>query len=103
VVFAEDVISGQNFKLRHYCRSLGQPPHIEHPHEPVGIAPLGLALDEECFTVQRKLIAGTRARDLARPHLKVAVSAWMRVSPNPTIVSGRWAITRTRIGSTGRV
>jgi hypothetical protein len=30
---------------------------------------------------------------------KVAVSAWVRVSPKPTMVSGRLAITRTDTGS----
>jgi hypothetical protein len=38
------------------------------------------------------------ATSLARSS-KVAVSAWMRVSPKPMIVSGRLAITRTPTGS----
>ena len=45
-------------------------PHIERPHEPVGIAPLRLALDDEGLAADGELIAGARARDLARPHLE---------------------------------
>ena len=70
-------------------------PYIESPHEPVGIAPLRLALDDEGLAVDGELIVGRGlATSLARSS-KVAVSAWMRVSPKPTIVSGRLAITRT--------
>jgi hypothetical protein len=46
-----------------------------------------LALHDENLAADRQLIAGARIYDLARPHL--AVSAWMRVSPKPTIASGR--------------
>ena len=71
-------------------------PHVQGPHEPVGIAPLRLALDDEGLAADGELIARARvATSLARTS-KVAVSAWMRVSPKPTIVSGRLAITRTR-------
>jgi hypothetical protein len=60
------------------CPSLGtnQPgsrlrrPHINCPHEPVGIAPFRLSLDDESLTVHGKQIARARACDLARPHLE---------------------------------
>ena len=45
-------------------------PHVERPHEPVGIAPFRLALNDEGLGADGELIAGTRACDLARPHLK---------------------------------
>ena len=69
------------------------------PDEPIGIAPLGLALDDEGLAIDDELIVRARVGDLARPQLEVAVSAWMRVSPKPTIVSGRLAITRIVTGS----
>ena len=40
------------------------------PHEPVGIAPLRLALDDEGLAADGELIAGARVGDLARPHLE---------------------------------
>jgi hypothetical protein len=45
-------------------------PRIEIPHEPIGVAPLRLALDDEVVAADRELIAWARVRDLARPHLK---------------------------------
>ena len=63
-------------------------PDVERPDQPVGIAPLRLALDDEGLAADSELIVGTRlATSLARTS-KVAVSAWMRVSPKPTMVSG---------------
>src|ERR671918_137895 len=44
--------------------------HIEAPHEPIGIAPLRLALDDEGLAIDRELIIGARARDFAHPHLE---------------------------------
>jgi hypothetical protein len=41
------------------------------PHQPVRIAPLGLTLDDEDFRHRRELVAETRARDLARPQLRL--------------------------------
>ena len=35
-----------------------------------GIAPLGLALDDEGFAADRELVAGARVRDVAGPHLE---------------------------------
>ena len=40
------------------------------PHQPVGIAPFRLALDDERLAVDGELIARARVRDLARPHLE---------------------------------
>jgi hypothetical protein len=74
-------------------------PYIERPHEPVGIAPFRLALDDERFTVLRRLIAGTRARDLARTHLKRRRLGVDAFSPKSTIASGCLAIARTDTGS----
>jgi hypothetical protein len=52
-------------------------------------------LDDEGLATDRELIPGRGlATSLARTS-NVAVSAWMRFSPKPTIVSGRRAITRS--------
>jgi hypothetical protein len=48
----------------------GRQPQIEHPNEPVGIAPLRLALHDEGLAANRELIAGAWARHLARPQLE---------------------------------
>ena len=72
---------------------------VQAPHEPIGIAPFRLALQDEGLGAEAELTAGARVGDLARRTSKVAASAWMRVSPKPTIVSGRRAITRTGTGS----
>jgi hypothetical protein len=45
-------------------------PYVEPPHEPIGIAPLRLALDDEGLTIHSKLVAGTRACNPAHPHLE---------------------------------
>ena len=68
------------------------------PHKPVGIPALGLALDEEGVAADRELIARRGFANFLARSSKVAVSAWMRVSPKPMTVSGRGAMTRT--GST---
>ena len=44
-----------------------------------------------------------RVGDLLARSSKVAVSAWMRVSPKPTIVSGRQAMTSDRLSAGRRV
>jgi hypothetical protein len=57
--------------------------------------PLGFALDDEGVAADGELIARVGlATSLARSS-NVAVSAWIRVSPKPTIVSGRRTMTRT--------
>jgi hypothetical protein len=45
-------------------------PYIERPHEPVGIAPFRLTLNDEALTADRELIAGPRIGDLAGAHLE---------------------------------
>ena len=65
----------------------------------LGITPLALALDDKDLPADvRPSLGRGLATSLARTS-NVAVSAWMRVSPKPTIVSGRRAITRTDTGS----
>jgi hypothetical protein len=44
-------------------------PHVERPHQPIGIAPLRLALDDEGLAIDAELIIRARAGDLARPQL----------------------------------
>jgi hypothetical protein len=46
------------------------PASYEAPHEPVGVAPLGLALDDEGLAIDDELIAGPRVCDLAPPKLE---------------------------------
>jgi Transposase zinc-binding domain len=45
-------------------------PYIEAPHEPIRIAPLRLALDDEGLATDGELVAGLRACDVARPQLE---------------------------------
>jgi hypothetical protein len=52
-------------------------------------------LHHKCLGTDGELIALARAGDPLARTSNVAVSAWTRVSPKPTIVSGRRAITRT--------
>jgi hypothetical protein len=73
--------------------------YIEAPHEPIGIAPLGLALDDEGLAADGELVVGTRVGDLARPHLERCSLDVNAVSPKPTMVFGRLAITRAETGS----
>jgi hypothetical protein len=40
------------------------------PHQPIRVAPLRLALDEERLAVDGELIAWVWVRNLARPHLE---------------------------------
>jgi hypothetical protein len=62
--------------------------YIEAPHQPVGVASLRLALHDEGLGAHGKLIVGARlATSLARTS-NLAVSARIRVSPKPTILSG---------------
>jgi hypothetical protein len=56
--------------LRANISSAHMQPYIESPDQPVGIAPFRLALDDEGLTANHELIAGTRARDFARPQLE---------------------------------
>jgi hypothetical protein len=73
--------------------------HVEVPPQLVGVAPRRLALDDEGVAADRQLIAGMRGRNLARPYLEsrgLGVDAGVA---EPTIVSGRLAITRTDTGS----
>ena len=67
---------------------------IQRPNLSIRIAPLRLALDHEGLAADGELIVGTRAWTSLARSSKVAVSAWMRVSPNPTMVSGRLTIIR---------
>jgi hypothetical protein len=48
------------------------------------------------MAVDRELIVGPWTDDLARAHLE---GARLQASPKPTMVSGRFAITRTGTGS----
>src|SRR5918994_6400955 len=55
----------------HQSTSLAScPSYVQRPHHPIRIAPLGFGLDDERLAADRDLIAGTRACDLARPHLE---------------------------------
>jgi hypothetical protein len=63
-------------------------PHIERPDEPIGIAPLRLALDHEGLTADYELIVWPRVGDLARAQLERRGLGMNAVSPKPTIVSG---------------
>jgi hypothetical protein len=44
--------------------------HVERPHEPIGIAPYRLALDDEGIAPDAELIVGAWAGDVARPQLE---------------------------------
>jgi hypothetical protein len=44
--------------------------NVHGPHQPVGIAPLRLALDDEGLSADGELITGPRTRNLVRPHLE---------------------------------
>jgi hypothetical protein len=45
-------------------------PSIQHPHEPFGIAPFRLTLDDEGLAIDDELIVGPRVGDFARPQLE---------------------------------
>jgi hypothetical protein len=45
-------------------------PNVQAPHEPVGIAPFRLTLNDEALTADCELIAGPRSGDLAGAHLE---------------------------------
>ena len=80
-------------------RGCSRRPHIQRPCEPGGIAPLGLALDDEGFAADRELVAGARVRDVAGPHLesgRLRVDAGLAEADDGV---GRLAITRTSTGS----
>jgi hypothetical protein len=67
----------------------GHRPGVQGPHQPVGIAPLRLTLDDERLTPDRELIAGPRVCDLAPPKLEgrgLGVDAGLAEA---TMVSGR--------------
>ena len=66
-------------KLAHFRSSLSKrtsaqltPADVKRPHEPVGIAPLGLALDDEGLATDGELIVGTRIGDLACPYFEAS-------------------------------
>jgi hypothetical protein len=72
---------------------------VQSPDQPLGIAPFGLALNDERVTTDGELIAGARARDLARAHLErrgLGADAGLAEADDGV---GRLAMTRTPTGS----
>jgi hypothetical protein len=87
-------------------------PRIQGPHEPIGIAPLGLTLHDEGLGTDGELIARAWTRDLARPYLEgcglgadagLAEAADRVGTTRPgTLSSGPLALDQHPIGTTVR-
>ncbi len=64
------VCSGGAKEAHLSAQSRSRRPDVQNPQEPVRVAPLRLALDDEGFTADGELIVRAWIADLARPHLE---------------------------------